>query len=122
VHLHARGAGGLDTKVIEILSKAGLHSVPAEARQSIDLLERHLKDTLNLLKDVTGPIIAEAKGAGLKRIVSDDHPGSTSSGSTVVVSATEITDLRRFKSGLIVSQDARPVKDLSEFEEVDAKV
>lgn len=122
VHLHARGAGELDTKIIEILSKAGLQGVPAETRQSIDLLERHLEEKLNLPKNVTGSIIAEAKEAGLKRIASDDHPGSISNGSTAVVSATEITDLRRFKSGLMVSQGARPVKDLSEFEEVDAKL
>jgi insulysin len=122
VHLHARGAGELDTKIMEILSKAGLQGVPAETRQSIDLLERHLEEKLNLPKNVMGPIIAEAKEAGLKRIASDDHSGSIPNGSTAVASATDITDLRRFKSGLMVSLGARPVKDLSEFEEVDAKL
>lgn len=96
--------------------------MPAETRQCIDLLERYLEGELKLSKNVIGSIIAEAKDAGLKRVASDDNSGSVSNGSTAVVSATEITDLRRFKSGLMVTQGARPVKDLSEFEEVDAKL
>jgi len=45
---------------------------------------------------------AEVKGNGIERVV--------------------ITDVRKFKAGLLVSAGPRPVKDISEFEELDAKL
>lgn len=122
VHLHARGAGELDTKIIEILLQAGLEDVPAEKRQSIDLLEKYLQQHAGLPKDKLSIIVAKAKESGLKQTADDKQPSTVPNGSTAGVSATEITDIRRFKSALMVSQGARPVKDFSEFEDIDAKL
>lgn len=122
VHLHARGAGELDTKIIEILLQVELEDVPAEKRQSIDLLEKHLEDEVKLSKDKVESIMSLAKKSGLKRTVSDTQAGDVASTSSAVSLATEITDIRRFKAGLLVSLGAHPVKDFSEFEETDAKL
>lgn len=106
---------------MEVLSHAGLEDVPAEKRQSIDLLEQYLRD-LKISSEKTQSIVASAKESGLKRVSVDEHLGSISNGSTAIPAATEIADVRRFKSGLMVSQGARPVKDLCDFEDVDAKL
>lgn len=122
VHLHARGAGELDTKIIELLQAAGLDEIPAEQRQSLDLLEKHLKDDVQLSDDKVASLISQAKESGLKPTANEEEPGDVANGSSAVSSATEITDIRRFKTGLLASLGARPVKDLSEYEEIDAKL
>jgi hypothetical protein len=104
-----------------MLSQAGLGDVPAEKRQNIDLLETYLQD-LKISSEKVQGIVAGAKEAGLKCVSADEHVDIIDHGSTAVPAATEISDVRRFKSGLMVSQGARPVRDLCDFEDVDAKL
>lgn len=113
IHLHASGAGEVKTKVNELLARAGLEKVPSEKLQSLDILEKYLRGEYGLAEDKITSIIAEATECGLKAGASPD--GSA-------ISATEIIDIRRFKSGLLASPGARPVKDLSEYEDIDAKL
>ncbi|KAK5990278.1 Insulin-degrading enzyme [Cladobotryum mycophilum] len=47
---------------------------------------------------------------------------ATAATSDVVTAAVEITDGRKYKAGLLASQGARPVKDISEYEELDPKL
>jgi insulysin len=122
VHLHARGASELDTKIIALLQQAGLEDVPEEQRQCIDLLEKYLTKDLGLPADQVSSIVSEARESGLKRAVSGTETGDIANGSTAVSSAVEITDVRAFKSGLLASSGARPVKDFSEYEDRDSKL
>jgi insulysin len=122
VHLHARGAGELDNKIINLLKKSGLEDVPAEKRQSVELLTGHLKEERKMPDSQARTIISQAKELGLKQAVEGAEAGSALHGAPAVESATEITDVRRFKASLLASAGARPVKDLSEYEEVDAKL
>ena len=119
VHLHARGAGEADTKIADALAKLGLNDVPVEKRQSVDTLRQHLKDDRKLPDEEVDSIVSQAKTAGLKQAVEGLDAGS---GGASLENAVEITDLRQFKSGLQASAGARPVKDLSSFEELDAKL
>ncbi|CAI6098997.1 unnamed protein product, partial [Clonostachys chloroleuca] len=111
VHLHARGAREPDTKIIALLQQAGLEDVPEEQRQCIDLLEKYLTKDLGLPPDQVSSTVSEARECGLKRAVSGTGAGDIANGSTAVSSAVEITDVRAFKSDLIASSEARPVKD-----------
>uniref|UniRef100_A0A0B7KQI2 Peptidase M16 N-terminal domain-containing protein n=1 Tax=Bionectria ochroleuca TaxID=29856 RepID=A0A0B7KQI2_BIOOC len=122
VHLHARGASELDTKIIALLQQAGLEDVPEEQRQCIDILEKYLTKDLGRPADQVSLIVSEARECGLKRAVSGTETGDIANGSTAVRSAVEITDVRAFKSGLLASSGARPVKDFSEFEDKDSKL
>ena len=123
VHLHARGASELDTKIIDLLVETGLKDIPAEQRQSLDLLEKYLKEVAQLSDDKVSSIIGQAKERGLKSIASDSEgPADVSNGSTAIGSATEITDIRRFRAGLSASPGARPVKEMHEYEDIDSKL
>uniref|UniRef100_A0A0B7KQ84 Uncharacterized protein n=1 Tax=Bionectria ochroleuca TaxID=29856 RepID=A0A0B7KQ84_BIOOC len=122
VHLHARGASELDTRIIALLQQAGLEDVPEEQRQCIDLLEKYLTKDLGLPPDQVSSIVSEARECGLKRAVSGTGAGDIANGSTAVSSAVEITDVRAFKSGLLASSEARPVKDFSEYEDRDSNL
>lgn len=120
--MHARGAGELDTKIIKLLLQAGLEDVPAEQRQSLDLLEKYLKEEAKMAEDNVSSIMDKAKECGLKPAAPDAESLSMVNGAVAVNQATEITDIRRFKSGLLASLGARPVKDLSEYEDLDSKL
>lgn len=126
VHLHAQGAGELDTKVIKILQNAGLTDVPAEQRQSLDLLEKYVKEEVKLQEPKIASVLSELKEAGLTQAApeedSNETPGDIAKGSNAVSAASEIKDLRRFKSGLMASSGARPVKDISEYWDPDSKL
>jgi len=124
VHLHARNTPALDKEIIELLQKANLEDVPAKQRQSLDFLEKYLKETVQLEDSKVAAIIADAEKAGLKPVTSEDDAkaGDIASGSDAVNKATVIEDIRAFKSGLMASAGAQPVKDLSEFEDTDAKL
>ena len=122
IHLHARGAGALDTKIIELLLQAGLEDVPAEQRQCLDLLQKYLKEKTQLTEDKVSSLVDLAKECGLKPAVPDAESANMVHGSSAVNQATEITDIRRFKAGLLASAGARPVKDLSEYEDIDSKL
>jgi insulysin len=104
------------------LSKLGLNDVPLEKRQSVDTLKRHLKEDRKLSDEEIGPIMTQAKAAGLKQATEDQDAGSSDTSGSSLKNAVEITDFRQFKAGLQASAGARPVKDLSSFEELDAKL
>lgn len=126
VHLHAQGAGELDTKVIKVLKGAGLLDVPPEQRQSLDLLEKHIKEKTPLEEDKIASIMSDLKEAGLTQAAPeedlDETPGDIAHGSNAINEATEIKDLRRFKAGLMTSSGAHPVKDISEYWDPDSKL
>ena len=70
-------------------------------------------------------MVAKAKGLGLKATPAGESAGAeaaTAAAASAVDSAREITDIRQFKAGLFASAGARPVTDLSEFLETDAKL
>ncbi|ODA82847.1 hypothetical protein RJ55_01356 [Drechmeria coniospora] len=122
VHLHARGAGELDVKITSMLNASELHDVPQEKRQSLDLLDCHLKEA-GLPDGKRESAVAQAKDLGLSQTSRSnevDEPPMV--GTSAVDSAQEITDVRQFKAGLLASQGARPARDLREFEETDARL
>ncbi|KJZ78997.1 hypothetical protein HIM_01770 [Hirsutella minnesotensis 3608] len=125
VHLHARGAGELDAKVIDMLQKSGLEDVPREKRQSVDLLENYLEQA-DVPSSKRESVISQAKELGLSdnavRSNAVHSSGGMQNGVAVVEAATEIRDVRQYKASLVASIGARPVKELGEFEETDAKL
>ncbi|KEY67145.1 hypothetical protein S7711_03006 [Stachybotrys chartarum IBT 7711] len=128
VHLHARGTGEVDTKVINLLAKSGLTDVPLEKRQSLDLLRDYLAGQGQLSEETRASVVSQAKELGVKPaaegLQADDGAPQQNGASGVgaVGSAQEIKDVRRFKAGLLASAGARPVKDVGEFEESDVKL
>ncbi|POR34837.1 Putative zinc protease, partial [Tolypocladium paradoxum] len=122
VHLHARGAGELDLKIIDLLQSLELKDVPQEKRQSLDLLDGYLQEELQLPDGKRESITSQAKELGLGQTTQSSVPGATTNGISAVATAQEITDVRQYKAGLLASLGARPVKDLSGFEETDAKL
>lgn len=122
MHLHARGAVELDNKINGLLEKLSLNDVPAEKRGSLDALEEYLKDEKKLSADEASKAVAAAKELGLRQSAPDAEPTATTNGVSAVESAVEITDVRLYKASLQASVGARPVKDLREYEETDAKL
>lgn len=132
IHLHAQAASELDNKIADLLKRFGLEdgSVPPEQRQNLGLLEKHLKSAAKFAEDKVTSILAEAKEFGLKAAASPDADGTNGTNGTAANGTdaqksspvTEIKDIRRFKASLLASSGARPVKDLSEYEETDPKL
>ena len=122
VHLYAPKAGELDRKVVALLKNAGLHDVPSEQRQNLDFLRKYLKSSGKLSDAESATLVDEAKELGLKQMAADDTEEAARDGASVVHAATEITDVRQFRASLSVSSGPRAVKNLSEFEEIDAKL
>lgn len=122
VHLHARGAEELDLKVIDLLRTSGLEDVPQKKRQSLDMLDGYLKEELDVPQGKRESIVSQAKVLGLSQTAESVEPGASQGAPLAVEAAQEITDVRQHKAGLLASQGARPVKELSEFEETDAKL
>lgn len=122
VHLKARGAGELDTKIINILEEHGLKDVPQEKRQSIDLLQAYLESEKSLASDKSKEVLEDIKKIGLSQAAHSEVADGSTSGVSAVDTAQEITDVRQYKAGLLASSGARPVKEISEFEESDAKL
>ena len=126
VHLHAQGAGELDTKVISVLQGAGLTDVPPEQRQSLDLAEKYIQEKTSLGEDKVGSIIKALKEVGLTQAApeedSNETPGDIANGSDAIDKACEIKDIRKFKAGLMTSSGAHPVKDMSEYWDPDSKL
>ncbi|KAF4124155.1 hypothetical protein GMORB2_5871 [Geosmithia morbida] len=123
IHLHAQAASELDKKITELLARSSLEDVPSEQRQNLGLLKKYLIEVAKLPEDKAASIIAEAKEFGLKAAASDPDTGKAPNGTSVSKNQpTEIKDIRRFKSGLLASSGARPVKDLSEYEDIDPKL
>lgn len=122
VHLHARGAGELDLKIIELLQKMNLNDVPTEKRQNLELLESHLKTQSGLSEEDVTKILAEAKETGLKQSPTTEEEAAVTADLTAVEDAVEVTDISRYRSSMPASAGPTPAKDLSEFEENEAKL
>lgn len=120
VHVYARGAGELDTKIVELLKQASLDNVPAEQRQNLNLLEKYLEEEPTLAADQVSTILKQAKEHGLKPAAPNGHSACMVDGAAEVNKATVITDIRRFQSELLVSQGAHSIRDLGEFEDSDS--
>ncbi|KAM4054774.1 peptidase M16 domain-containing protein [Hirsutella rhossiliensis] len=122
VHLHARGAEELNLKVIELLRTSGLEDVPHEKQQSLERLGGYLKDKPDVPQSKRESIISQAKMLGLSQAAESAVYVADLGAPSAVETAQGITDVRRHKAGLLASQGARPVKELSGFEESDAKL
>ncbi|XWW97607.1 hypothetical protein V2A60_005592 [Cordyceps javanica] len=124
VHLHARGAVERDNKVIDALGKAGFVDVPEQDRKSIDLIKAHLQAKHKPSEASLDSIIASMKELGLVQTAhpEDDAEAIANGGECAVDTAQEIEDVRLYKSGLLASSGARPVKQLSEFKDTDSKL
>lgn len=64
----------------------------------------------------------EAQKKADEESTSSQKEDKTCNGISAVASAEEITDVRVFKASLTASSGARPAKDLSEYEDTDAKL
>lgn len=124
VHLHARGAVERDSKVVDTLDKAGFADVPETDRKSLDLVKAHLQAKHKPSEAALDSVIASIKELGLVQTAhpEDDAEAVASDGECAVDTAQVIEDVRLYKSGLLASSGARPVKQLSEFEDTDSKL
>ncbi len=97
---------------------------PARAKLSIHLHARGVSEISPLIEKVTSEVRAsEQEGIDRPRI--DSKPVEHTNGDARKQSAPEpylIQDIRDFRSRLVVSAGPQPVKDLSEFEELDSKL
>lgn len=121
VHLYARGSNELDLKLVGLLKNLGLEDVPKESRASLDSLEGHLKAEQSVSEDNRASLLSKAKELGLPQ-ASPEVEGTDSDVAAAIDAAVEITDGRQYKAGLQASSGARPVKELTEFEEADSKL
>lgn len=104
VRLHARGAGELDLEIINLLWSVGLSDVPQEMRQSLDLLDGHLKNEAGLPRSKRESIVSHAKELGFCHAAHNGVPEGTAKGApSAAECAQEINDMRRFKAGLLAS-------------------
>ncbi|KAG6008577.1 hypothetical protein E4U21_004217 [Claviceps maximensis] len=122
VHLKARGAGELDAKIVNLLKESGLNDVPQEKRQSVDLLREYVESEKLIASEQLEDVIEAVKKMGLSQATTNEATNGTTNGLSAVDTAQEITDVRHFKASLMASSGARPVKPISEFEELDAKL
>ncbi|KAH7329236.1 Metalloenzyme, LuxS/M16 peptidase-like protein [Stachybotrys elegans] len=122
VHLHARGTSELDKKVTSLLVNSDLPDVPTEKRQTLELLEKHLRQDGKISEDKISSITSQAKELGLKQTSDETNADTAVNGSSAVETAVEITDVRRYKASLQATAGARPWKPLSEYEDVDPKL
>ncbi|OAQ98847.1 hypothetical protein LLEC1_05979 [Akanthomyces lecanii] len=124
VHLHARGAVERDNKVVDALDQAGFADVPEQDRKSLDLIKAHLQAKHKPSDADLDNVIASIKELGLLQTAhpEDDAEAVANGGEGAVETAQEIKDVSLYKSGLLASSGARPVKQLSEFEDSDSKL
>ena len=120
VHLKARGAGELDNKIAKLLEESEAKDVPQEKRQSVDLLRGYLEAEKSISTEKLESLISQIKEMGLSEVAQGTN--GVVNGISAVEAAQEIVDLRHYKAGLLASSGARPVKDIAEFEESDAKL
>lgn len=66
----------------------------------------------------------ETKETGASEVASKEkeQPDVSANGKTAIDEAIEIEDVYAFKASLAATPGARPVKDLSEYEDTDAKL
>lgn len=113
-----------DSNAILASLSSYISSLPAGAgleKEKIDALTVQGRQVVDSLLPSLG-VIPKVKGIGN----SGEKASVTSSEKKVVgaeaVEAVEITDVREFKAGVPLSEGARAVRDLVEFEEVEAKL
>ncbi|KAH7111606.1 Metalloenzyme, LuxS/M16 peptidase-like protein [Dactylonectria macrodidyma] len=99
----------------EVLEFFNKHFNPSSAQRArFSSLGEHLRGTLKMSKKVVAVLVEQAKILGVKQ-TKPDEPRAPS-GTTAVDFATEIKNVRLFKSGLAASCGACPAKDLIEYE------
>ncbi|KAK7425349.1 metalloprotease [Neonectria magnoliae] len=109
-----------ETKIRRLLEGLGSQDPVPAIWQSVESLGDHLREALKLPEKVIAVLVDQAKLLGLKQTKPEEQRAQN--GTSVIESATEITDVRVFKSTLTASQGPRPVKDLTEYEDTDAKL
>ncbi|KHN95135.1 a-pheromone processing metallopeptidase Ste23 [Metarhizium album ARSEF 1941] len=119
LHLKARG---LDTKVVEILNEAGVVDVPKKKRKSLDVVRGYLKESRALEGEKLNGIISKLMQCGLAQTSDTAATNGSTEDSSAVETAQVITDVRQFKASLQASPGVRPIKQISEFKETDAKL
>jgi insulysin len=131
VQLHAQASKESDEKISELLKglkldddmsqkvKAALSS--PEKREKVEVMKSHLLKELKLSADKANAVADTVQQLKIKPKVNGTSNGDTHSGGNGTTPIL-ITDVRDFKASLVASSGARPVKCLSEFEEIDAKL
>ncbi|KAH6980474.1 insulin-degrading enzyme [Ilyonectria destructans] len=108
------------TKIRRLLEGLGSQDPSPSIWQTVESLGDHLREALKLPEKTITVLLEQAKLLGVKQ-TKPDEPRALN-GTTAVDYAIEITDVRLFKSKLTASSGARPVKDLVEYEDTDAKL
>lgn len=108
------------TKIRRLLEGLGSQDPSPSIWQTVESLGDHLREALKLPEKTITVLLEQAKILGVKQ-TNPDEPRALN-GTTAVDYAIEITDVRLFKSKLTASSGARPVKDLVEYEDTDAKL
>jgi insulysin len=129
VHLVAQGSAASDEKMTELLKSLNLEKATEtkvkasllrpEMRNDAESLQLYLKTELNLADDKVAAVVAAARDpeTGPKvNGVSEDT--KTATGSKPVL----ITDIRSFRASLQATSGAKSKTDLSEYEDLDAKL
>jgi insulysin len=100
IHLHARGVSEVSTPVEKLPAEVSATGVNGTVEKGIDMLK------------------IDSKPAGTTNGVASDAGGPTAP----VSEPHLIENIRDFRSRLVMSAGPQPVKDLSEFEELDSKL
>ena len=131
-YLYAQSCTETKAKVAELLKGLDLEQeisakiqdvlLQRERRQDREFLKSYLIKDVKLPEDRADAIIEAAKTleAGLK--VNGVANGEDGAAAATTREPVLITDVRAFKSTLVASSGARPVKDMSEYEEIDSKL
>ena len=134
IHLLASGGLGPDEKIDSLAVDLGLGEADAHILKA-GLVEARRRPGLKGLKNLLARELPSLTSLQLRKILEVGHEtasvhvnGTSKDDDATVCASTErvhpvfIGDVRLYKAGLMVSAGARPVKDLSEFEEIDAKL
>lgn len=90
----------------------------------VEFYNKHLNPTSTRRARLSIHLQAQGKAEGVDKRQeeaqkkADEEP----SAGDAVATAQEVTDVRLYKAGLTASSGARPVKDISEYEDTDAKL
>lgn len=128
VHLVAQASAESDEKMTDLLKSLSLDKA-TETKVRASLLRPELRDdkenlqlylkTLSLAEDKIAAVVAAAEdpATGPKK----DGPSSEEK-PQAGPAPTVITDIRTFRASLQATPGARPIKDLSAYEDLDAKL
>lgn len=107
---------------MEILKEAGVEDVPKKKRRSVDVLREYLESGEILEGEKLNAVISKIQKCGLPPAAETDATNGSTKDTGAVETAQKITDVRQFKASLQASSGVLPVKQVSEFEETDAKL